>query len=424
MATSSSSTPPPQTGRRLAGFKLLLSLACTVIIIAGLKAASSFLIPILLGLFLAVLSLPITAWFQAHRVPGPLAVLMAVVIHVLVLTLLVFATANIMPDFQKTLPKFDKEFQTMMMQKADSVQTWIDDHLAPMQAWFTEMVGPQGEGEGEGTEGEQPAVEGPQPPPQSVFDVRTAVEQLVSVNSLKSLVSWINDINIIQHLTSLVTKTFFAFILMIFILGEAGRFADKIEQVVEARGPNFRQFRNASQQVQRYLAIKSIASMVTGLLAWGVCALFGIEFAVLWGLVAFLFNYVPTIGSLVAAIPPILVALIQPTGGGWESFGVGICYLAINVGIGNFLEPAFLGYRFGISTVVVVLSVLFWGWIWGPVGMFLAVPLTMMMKMMLEESDDFKWISVMMSKNKEEELEALIEEQSVELPPEAEPEEA
>ncbi len=397
-----------------------MSLACTVVIIAGLKAASAFLIPILLGLFLAVLSIPVTSWLEKHRVPGPLAVLMAVLLDVLVLTALVFATASIMPDFQETLPKFDKEFQTMMVEKADEVQTWINEHVIPVQVWFADMVG------NEDVEGIEPGVEGPVPPPIIKFDVKSTVEQLVSVNSLMSLVTWINEINIIKHITSLVTKTFFAFILMIFILGEAGRFADKIERVVEAKGPNFRRFRNASQEVQRYLGIKTLASIVTGALAWGVCALFGVQFAVLWGLIAFFFNYVPTVGSLVAAIPPVLVALIQPSGGGWESFGVAICYLAINVGIGNFIEPTMMGHRFGISTVVVILSVLFWGWIWGPVGMFLAVPLTMMMKMMLDASDDFKWISVAMSKNKEEELEALLEEQeqAVHIPSAPEPEEA
>ncbi|MEM1295349.1 MAG: AI-2E family transporter [Verrucomicrobiota bacterium] len=406
---------PPVPSRRNAGFKLLLTLACTVVIIAGLRAAQDILIPILLGLFLAILSMPMTAWFRSHRIPGPLAVLMAVAIHVSVLTLLVVVIANIMPDFEKSLSKYDKDFQEIVIERAEAVQTWINNHVAPLQTWFTSKVGSEGE-----------ELVGPELPNQVVFDVKSAAEQLVSVNSLKSLFNWINEINIIQKTTSLVTMTFFAFILMVFILGEAGRFADKIEKVVEARGPNFRRFRNAGQEVQRYLGIKTLASIATGLLAWGVCAIFGVQFAVLWGLVAFLFNYVPTIGSLVAAIPPVLVALIQPGGGGLPSMGVAICYLAINVGIGNFIEPTLLGHRFGISTVVVVLSVLFWGWVWGPVGMFLAVPLTMMMKMTLDESDDFKWISVLMSKNKEEELEALIEEQesAAQLPPGAEPEEA
>jgi len=117
---------------------------------------------------------------------------------------------------------------------------------------------------------------------------------------------------------------------------------------------------------------------------------------VLWGLVAFTFNYIPAIGSILAAIPAVILALILH--GVWPALGVLLCYLAINIALGNFLEPMVLGNRFGISTVVVILSVLFWGYVWGPVGMFLAVPLTMMVKVMLDNSNDLRWLSVMMGK--------------------------
>jgi len=150
-------------------------------------------------------------------------------------------------------------------------------------------------------------------------------------------------------------------------------------------------------EIQKYLGIKTAVSMVTGILAWLVCTIFGIDFPILWGLVAFTFNYIPAIGSLLAAIPPILLALILYDNI-WPAVGVLIGYLAINVTLGNFLEPMVLGNRFGISTVVVILSVLFWGYVWGPVGMFLAVPLTMMVKVMLDNSTDLRWLSVMMGK--------------------------
>lgn len=381
--------------QRNTGFKLLLTTACVFIVIAGLKAASGFLIPIMLGLFLAVTSLPVTSWLKSRRVPGPLAVAMTVVVDVLVLTAIVFSIVSVLPDFEATAEDLDKEIRTITIEKVEALETWLETHVAPISTWFSDAFGD----------------EEAEAPPTPSYDLRSTVEEMLTVNSLLSIAKWVNDTAVLERVTSLITKTFFAFILMIFILAEAPKFADKIGHMVEAKGPNFQAFRSTGRDVQRYLAIKTLASFGTGLLAWMVCSMFGAQFAVLWGVLAFFLNYIPTIGSLIAAIPPILVALVQL--GFWQSVGLTACYLGINIGIGNFIEPMLLGKRFGISTVVVIVSVLFWGWLWGPVGMFLAIPLTMVFKMMLDNSDDFRWISIAMGKADEEEyFDALIEERN------------
>lgn len=386
--------------QRNTGFKLLLTAACVFIVIGGLKAASSFLIPIMLGLFLAVISLPITTWLKGHRIPGPLAVIMTVFVDLAVLTGIVLTIVSVMPDFQATAKDLDEEMRNVTIQKVEALETWLESHVAPITAWFSTFGD------------EETAAEGAEVAATPTFDLRSTVEDMLTVNSLVSFAKWVNDMAVLERITSLITKTFFALILMIFILLEAGKFTEKVSHMIEAKGPNFQAFRDSGRDVQRYLGIKTLASFATGLLAWMVCALFGVEFAILWGLIAFFFNYVPTIGSLVAAVPPVLVAMLQL--GFWHSMGITACYLVINIAIGNFIEPMLLGKRFGISTVVVILSVLFWGWLWGPVGMFLAVPLTMMIKMMLDNSDDFRWISVAMGKVDDDEayIEALIEERS------------
>ncbi|MCL4109297.1 UNVERIFIED_CONTAM: hypothetical protein GTU68_019725 [Idotea baltica] len=189
---------------------------------------------------------------------------------------------------------------------------------------------------------------------------------------------------------------------MIFVLAESGGFSQKLKDVIHVRGPDLRGFQNSSRDIGKYLTIKTGVSALTGLLAWGSCSALNVEFPEMWGLVAFLFNFIPAIGSIIAAIPPILLALIES--GFWPAFGVLICFLVINVAIGNFLEPMLLGDRFGISTVMVIFSVLVWGYIWGPVGMFLAVPLTMMIKVLLDSSHDLRWISVLMGKKSDENL--------------------
>jgi len=127
----------------------------------------------------------------------------------------------------------------------------------------------------------------------------------------------------------------------------------------------------------------------------------GIEYAFMWGLLAFLLNFVPTIGSIIAAVPAVLLALVQ--------FGLGkalmivIFYLVINISISNVVEPRLLGQRVGLSTLVVFMSMVFWGWILGPVGMLLSVPLTITFKIAMEGSDETRWIAILLGTDRDAE---------------------
>jgi predicted PurR-regulated permease PerM len=141
--------------------------------------------------------------------------------------------------------------------------------------------------------------------------------------------------------------------------------------------------------------LKTVMSLLTGALIALWLFVFGIEFPILLGVLAFALNYIPTIGSIVAAVPGILLAFVE--------FGFGtaalttLAYIVINIGISNGIEPRYLGHGLGLSPLVVILSVLFWGWVLGAMGMLLAVPLTMTVKIALESSDDTRWIAVLMS---------------------------
>jgi AI-2 transport protein TqsA len=134
---------------------------------------------------------------------------------------------------------------------------------------------------------------------------------------------------------------------------------------------------------------------VTGLVAWGMLALLDVRFAFIWGMVAFALNYIPNIGSILAAIPPILQVLVF--GGIYDALLVMAGYLAINMLFGNILEPRIMGRGLGLSTLVVFLSLIFWGWLLGPVGMLLSVPLTIIVKIALEHSVGGKGIAVLLS---------------------------
>ena len=152
--------------------------------------------------------------------------------------------------------------------------------------------------------------------------------------------------------------------------------------------PYFYQF---AENMNRYIAIKTSVSLATGLLATSCLWILGVDFPSLWGLLAFLLNYVPNIGSFIAAIPPLLLALIQLGPG--AATGVAVGFFAINVFMGNGVEPRFMGRGLGLSTLVVFVSLVVWGWILGPVGMLLSVPLTMTAKIALEANPGTEWLA-------------------------------
>ena len=149
-------------------------------------------------------------------------------------------------------------------------------------------------------------------------------------------------------------------------------------------------------EVQEYLGIKTFISLATGILLGAWCWVMGLDFPVLLGLMAFVLNYVPTVGSIIASAPAILLALIQVGFG--HAVLVGAGFFAVNGVFGNLIEPNLLGRRLGLSTLVVILSLIFWGWVWGPVGALLAVPLTMIVKIMLENTSDLRWVAVLLDK--------------------------
>jgi AI-2 transport protein TqsA len=181
-------------------------------------------------------------------------------------------------------------------------------------------------------------------------------------------------------------------ILTVFMLTEARMFGRRMDAVCEAKGPNIQRMLSAVKDTQRYLGIKTAISLATGLLAALLCWAAKLDFWPLWGIVAFALNFIPVVGSIIAAGPPVLLALL--VSGPTQGVVIASGYFLINTFLGNFLEPMLMGRRFGLSTLVVLVSVMFWGWLWGPVGALLAVPLTMMVKVILDNSEEFRWIAV------------------------------
>jgi predicted PurR-regulated permease PerM len=155
------------------------------------------------------------------------------------------------------------------------------------------------------------------------------------------------------------------------------------------------------QNLGRYLGIKTVVSMATGVCAGVLTWSIGLDFPLLWAMLAFLLNYVPTIGSIIAAVPAVLLALVQIGPGAAGATALG--FISINVVFGNFLEPRLMGYGVGISPLVVFVGLVAWGFIFGPVGMLLSVPLTMTLKMALENDDRTRWVAILLGSERDAE---------------------
>ena len=148
------------------------------------------------------------------------------------------------------------------------------------------------------------------------------------------------------------------------------------------------------QKINKYFGIKTLVSLGTGLLVYFFLLIIGVDYPLLWAVLAFTLNFIPNIGSIIAAIPPVLLTIIQI--GFIEAIVVLAGFIIINTIMGNLIEPKFMGKGLELSTLVVFLSLIFWGWVLGPIGMLLSVPLTVTIKIALESSEDTRWLAILL----------------------------
>lgn len=341
---------PTATG---VGSRALLTAASTIVVIAGLKAAQSLVIPFLIATFLAILCSPVVIWLQRRRVPTVVAILLVVVVVIGVLSAFGAVLGGSVKEFTNSIPEYQERVNAM----ARSSLAWARGfpRLAPH------------------------------------LDAEQIMKNLQDVFDLGALMGFVGTS--LKGLLAALSNTLLVILILVFMLVEAAGFPAKIRAA--SRGSiDPERFAKVVSEVQQYLAIKTLLSLATGTILGVWMSILGLDFAIVFGLLAFLLNYIPTIGSIIAAVPAITLALIQLGPGRAALILLG--FVIVNVAIGNLTEPHLMGRRLGMSTLVVFLSLIFWGWVWGPVGMLLSVPLTMIVKILLENSEDLKWLAVML----------------------------
>jgi predicted PurR-regulated permease PerM len=324
-----------------------ISVAAVVVVIFGMQAASVLLVPFLLAVFIALITVRPMLWLQARGVPSVIAALLIVTAVMLLLGLVGMILGTSIADFTAALPGYQERLNAIIDGALNFAARYVEDDQ--------------------------------------------------SVETLGDLIDpgWVMGLaaNLLNALRDVLTNAFLIMFTMVFILLEASSFGVKIQAAFGRSSGTIERARQFLTNLGRYLGIKTVASLATGICAWLATWWIGLDFPLLWGMFAFLLNYVPTIGSIIAAVPAILMALVQLGVG--EAIWTAMAFVMINVTFGNFIEPRLMGYGVGISPLIVFVGLFFWGWVFGPVGMLLSVPLTMTLKMALESDDNTRWIAIL-----------------------------
>ena len=318
----------------------LLATAALVVVAAGIKAAEQIMVPFLLAAFIATIAATPVFWLHRFRVPVGAAIALVMLALIVALLGVGALVAQSVEGFQEQLPFYRERLGGLF------------ESAAGLLASF-------------------------------------GVELSRDVVDPARALGWAGDT--LLSLGSVLSNGFLILLTVIFILAEAWTFPRKLHTVLDEPERDLPYFERFAEKVNRYIAIKTTVSVATGVFVSVALWIIGVDHAILWGLLAFLLNYVPTIGSIIAAVPPVLLALIQLGAG--HAVAAAAVFLVVNVAMGTFVEPRFMGRSLGLSTLVVFLSLVFWGWMLGPVGTVLSVPLTMTAKIALEANPSTEWIA-------------------------------
>jgi predicted PurR-regulated permease PerM len=330
-----------------AAARFLLVAGAFVVVAAGLKAASALVTPFLLAVFIAVLVAPPLHFLRNHGLPGWAAMLVIVTLLIGVGGGVVGLFTGSLNEFTTNLPQYQQRLRVL----SGDLVTWLDSiglHVS-----------------------------------------RQAFNSLVDPSRVLGFAS-----ELIKGLGGVLTNALLILLTVIFILVEANSLPAKLRYALESADRSISNMREIMTTINRYMFIKANTSLLTGLLVWLWLSFLGVDFAAMWATLAFLLNFVPTIGSIIAAVPAVLLALVQL--GLKEALLAMLGFMAINILIGNAVEPRVMGRGLGLSTLVVFLSLVFWGYILGSAGMFLSVPLTMALKIALGANPQTRPVAIML----------------------------
>ena len=332
----------------LNGLKMVIMLGMLVIILTGIRFAADIIVPFILALFLAVIINPLVQLLVRCRVPRVLAISLLIGLIVMLAIVLLASLGTSLNELARTLP----QYRNYLYEPMQTIAPWLQ------RMGFTVSV--------------------------------VELNKYIDPNAVMTLVT-----SLLTQLSNAMSSIFLLLLTVVFMLLEVPQLPAKLQQLMSRPVEGLGAIQRAIDSVSHYLVLKTAISLITGLVVWGMLVLLDVRFAFMWGLLAFALNYIPNIGSVLAAIQPILQVLVF--GGLYEALVVLAGYLIVNLVFGNILEPRIMGRGLGLSTLVVFLSLIFWGWLLGPVGMLLSVPLTIIVKIALEQTSGGQSIACLLS---------------------------
>lgn len=333
----------------------VVTVAAIIIIIAGMMQATSIVTPILLAFFVSIICAQPVNWLTKKRIPRGLAVVIVLLMILLIFFCLGRVVGGSIASFSQDAPKYAAS-------------------LSKMEASFFQFLSEKG--------------------------IDISDDQITKLLNPGKIM--IFTASILGELGSLMSNMALIFLIIIFNLLELGSFEVKARAISRRPDETLEYLGIISRSIRHYMSIKTLIGLMTGGFVWIWLIIIGVDYAVLWALLAFLLNFIPNIGSIIAGVPAVLFALVQLGWGGalWTAGG----YVAVNMVIGNVVEPKIMGKGMGLSTLVVFLSLIVWGFVFGAVGMFLSVPLTMVMKIILQQNPRTRWIAILLGTQEDAQL--------------------
>jgi len=320
--------------------------ASIIIVIAGVKAAFVVIVPFLLSLFLAIILHPFYNFFSRYNVPDSISL-------TIVLVTFIALGLGVAKLVGTSLYSFNANIETYT--------TKLLIYYADIASFLEE------------------------------FGIAISRDDIAGVFNSKEIMSFATKA--MQSMGGIFSDGFVVFFSVIFMLLESNNFSYKLSSIFRDK-TSLKHLDKILSQIKNYMVLKAVISAFTGFIIYIALWFIGVDYPFLWAMIAFLFNFIPNIGSIIAAFPVVLLTLVQL--GPLSAAAVVVVYVVVNIVIGSIIEPKVMGKGLGLSSLVVFLSLIFWGWLLGIVGMFLSIPLTIMLKIMFYNNKNTRWIATLL----------------------------
>lgn len=324
--------------------------ASVIIVLAGIKSASSIVVPFLLSLFLAIILSPLYNYFKEKRLPDFVSLVFVIGIFIIFLSLVIKLLGSSVQDFSSNIDFYEEQ----LLSKFKYLEATAEN-----------------------------------------LGVSLPFDELSDAINSKQIMLFTTGL--LQSIGSMLTNGFVIILTLVFMLLESNSFTEKISYAKGMKS-SVSHIQEILSSIKEYMVLKTMISFFTGLVIWIGLILVGTDYAFLWAVLAFLLNFIPNVGSIIAAVPAVLLTFIQ-----FDLISgliVSVLYVVVNIVVGSMIEPKIMGSGLGLSSLVVFLSLLFWGWLLGSVGMLLSIPLTIMAKIAFDANKDTKWISILLGNGK------------------------